>query len=142
MCSQYYLILNKKLNIHELYNGRGIYYYWHGVNWRAYAAFVTGVAPLMPGFSKSIDYTINVGGAWKIYTFSCMYGFFTSGLVYYLICKYVSDVGPAKIEVAVLPPQKGDMPTDIEALEGEVYEEKGVGDVDVAVKEVSASPRA
>ena len=46
MCSQYYLILNKKLNIHELYNGHGIYRYWHGVNWRAYVAFVVGVGPL------------------------------------------------------------------------------------------------
>merc|ERR1711939_706804 len=27
MCSQYYLILNKKLNIHELYHGHGIYRY-------------------------------------------------------------------------------------------------------------------
>ena len=95
----------------------------------------------MPGFAKSIDVNLDVGGAWKIYTFSCLYGFFISALVYYLTCKYVSDVGPAKIEEAVLPPQKGDRPADIETLEGEIYEEKGVGDVDVGVKEISGSPK-
>jgi hypothetical protein len=98
MCSQYYLILNKKLNIHELYNGHGIYRYSKvGINWRAYASFFIAVAPLLPGFSKSINNSLDVGGIWKIYTFSCIYGFVVSGLTYYLICRYVSDVGPAKI---------------------------------------------
>ncbi len=104
MCSQYYLILNKKLNIHELYHGHGIYRYSKiGVNWRAYASFFIAVGPLLPGFSKSINNSLDVGGIWKIYTFSCLYGFVVSGLTYYLICRYVSDVGAAKIVSCSLP---------------------------------------
>jgi len=61
----YYIIKQRKLNIHELYHGRGIYWYDHGFNWRAFASFVVGFAPLMPGFAKSIQHDINVGGAWK-----------------------------------------------------------------------------
>jgi nucleobase:cation symporter-1, NCS1 family len=138
MVSQYYFILNKKLNIHELYNGDGIYKYWHGINWRAFAAFAVGVGPLMPGFAHSIDNDLEVGGAWKIYTFSCLFGFFVSGLTYYGICRFVSDVGPAKIDVAVYPAG----PEDIEDIEGrnvETYETKEAR-VGVDEKEVPASP--
>ena len=90
----------------------------------------------MPGFAHSIAPTLDVGGAWKIYTFSCTYGFLTSALSYYLICKYVSGVGVAQIDEAVYPVQKSGGIPDVERLDGEVYEEKGVGDVDVATKEI------
>lgn len=66
MVSDYYLIKQQKLDIHELYHDRGIYWYDHGVNWRAFAAFVIGFGPLMPGFAKSIQPTLEVGEAWKV----------------------------------------------------------------------------
>ena len=141
MVSQYYFILDKKLNIHELYNGHGIYRYWHGLNWRAFAAFAVGVGPLMPGFAHSINSDLNVGGAWKIYTFSCLFGFFVSGLTYYVICRYVSDVGPAKIEVAIYPAVKGEQVQDIEAGSTGIFEEKSVGQVGVNEKEIPPSPK-
>lgn len=162
MCAQYYLILNKKLNIHELYNGHGIYRYNRvGINWRAYASFFIAVAPLLPGFSKSINNSLDVGGCWKIYTFSCLYGFVVSGLTYYIICQYVSGVGEAKIvshssrrsytrqsiafdcvsqadllqDEAVYPPsrlQGGDLEIRGADPEQESYEEKN-GEVEVAI---------
>ncbi|KIV88983.1 hypothetical protein PV10_08607 [Exophiala mesophila] len=135
MCCQYYIILKKKLNIHELYNGHGIYSYWHGFNWRAFAAFAVAVGPLLPGFAKSIDDDLNVGGAWKIYTFSCIYGFTTSGLTYFLICRFISDVGVAKIEEAVYPPSKTQT-TDVEVGVGDSDEgsfDEKTGDVEVKV---------
>lgn len=138
MISQYYFILNKKLNIHELYNGHGIYRYWHGINWRAYLAFAVGVGPLMPGFAHSVNQNLEVGGAWKIYTFSCLFGFFVSGLTYYAICRFVSDVGPAKIEVAVYPAGEGEEVRDIESGEIDLFEEKNPG---VGEKEVPPSPK-
>jgi len=142
MVSQYYLILHKKLNIHELYNGHGIYRYNKlGINWRAYAAFTVAIAPLMPGFAKSINNDLDVGGVWKVYTFSCMFGFFASMVTYYLICTYVSDVGVAKIEEAVYPPQKGE--SDVESGSGksedEYEEKKGVVEVAIDTKEISPS---
>jgi nucleobase:cation symporter-1, NCS1 family len=66
MVSDYYLIKKRKLNIHELYKDHGIYWYNGGWNWRAYTAFIIGVGPLIPGFAKSIQNTLNVGGAWKV----------------------------------------------------------------------------
>ena len=95
-----------------MYNGEHDGIYWYntkfGINWRAYTSFFVAVGPLLPGFSKSIDNNLDVGGAWKISSFSCIYGFVVSGLVHYLICMYVSDVGAAKIDEAVYPPAKSD----------------------------------
>jgi NCS1 family nucleobase:cation symporter-1 len=73
MVSDYYLIKKQKLNIHELYRDRGIYWYDHGVNWRAFLAFAIGFAPCMPGFAKSIQPTLNVGGAWQVSFVTLLY---------------------------------------------------------------------
>jgi nucleobase:cation symporter-1, NCS1 family len=116
-----------------MYNGERDGIYWYnklGINWRAYASFFVAVGPLLPGFSKSINNNLDVGGAWKIYTFSCIYGFVTSGLVYYVICQYVSGVGPAKIDEAVYPPGKVDT-DDVEvgispSEEGSLQEKSGI----------------
>ena len=66
MVSDFYLIKRRKLDINELYKDHGIYHYAYGFNWRAFAAFGVGFVPLIPGFSKSISPTLNVGGAWKV----------------------------------------------------------------------------
>ncbi|KAI9751007.1 MAG: hypothetical protein M4579_006217 [Chaenotheca gracillima] len=105
----YYLIKKGRLDINELYKDRGIYWYNYGINWRAYAAFIGGFAPLLPGFAKSIVLTLDVGGSWKIYTFAWFWGFFTSILYYYVICTWISPPISAQIDVAVLPPQLGDV---------------------------------
>ncbi|KAL9612068.1 MAG: hypothetical protein Q9167_003328 [Letrouitia subvulpina] len=121
MVSDYYLIKKRKLNVHELYRDRGIYYYSHGFNWRAYAAFLVGFGPLIPGFAKSIANSLNVGGSWKIYTFAWLFGFSISLLTYYIICTFVSPITNALVDKAVLPPQKEDR----RLSEDEVYEGKG-----------------
>ena len=72
MVSDFYLIKKRKLNIHELYKDHGIYHYSHGVNWRAYAAFCLGFGPLTPGFAKSINNKLDVGGAWKVSWNRCL----------------------------------------------------------------------
>ncbi|KAI4212622.1 MAG: hypothetical protein LQ351_004694 [Letrouitia transgressa] len=132
MVSDYYLIKERRLNVHELYRDRGIYYYSHGFNWRAYAAFLVGFAPLIPGFAKSIDNNLDVSGAWKIYTFAWLFGFSISLLTYYVICTFVSPISDALVDTAVLPPQRGDR----KSSEDEVFE--GKGQVTAHTTEVSA----
>jgi len=130
MVCDYYLIKKQKLNIHELYRDHGIYWYDAGFNWRAFAAFAGGFAPLLPGFSKSIQNNLDVGGAWEIYTFAWIFGFFSAMLLYYIICTYISPPTSAMVDEAVYPPQRG----DIESPEPEEYLEK-LANADV--KEVS-----
>lgn len=137
MVCDYYIIKKRKLDVNELYKDHGIYHYSHGFNWRAFLAFAIGLGPLLPGFAKSIDISLNVGGAWKVYTFAWLFGFFTSMLSYYVICKYISGLGVAIIDEAVYPAQLTDGVADIESGDSEVFEEKGVEEV--GVKEVKGS---
>jgi len=113
----YYLIKKRKLNLDQLYTDRGIYWYNGGWNWRAYASFIIGFAPLLPGFAKSIDNSLDVGGAWKIYSFAWIFGFFTSVLVHYVICTYISVPTQSLVEFAGYPPQKGEEAASV--IEGE-----------------------
>jgi NCS1 family nucleobase:cation symporter-1 len=132
MVCDYYIIKKRKLDVNELYKDHGIYHYSHGFNWRAFLAFFIGLGPLLPGFAKSINNTLNVGGAWKVYTFAWLFGFFTSMLCYYVICNYISGLGEAMIDVAVYPPQLTDGVVDIESGDSEVFEEKGAEQVGVS----------
>jgi NCS1 family nucleobase:cation symporter-1 len=135
----YYIIKQRKLNLHEMYQDHGIYWYTGGWNWRAFAAFITAVAPLMPGFAKSIAPTLNVGGSWKLYAFAWIFGFtyvfpsfYACGhankngsiafTVYYVINKYISPQTVSLVDVAVYPRQLGDPETPT-SLDGEEVED-------------------
>ena len=153
----YYGIKQRKLNVHELYKDRGIYWwvfvpqrqlvsvltcelrYDAGFNWRAFVAFVIGFAPLIPGFAKSINNDLNVGGAWKIYTFAWIFGFVFSSLSYLVICKYISPQTTSLVTQAVYPPSRarGDTPghESPSVLEGVVTEEE-VKDAAIKEKEI------
>ena len=134
MVSDYYLVKKGKLNVDQLYTDRGIYWYNRGWNWRAYVSFVVGFAPLLPGFAKSIDNTLDIGGAWKVYTFAWIFGFCLSLVTHYIICMYISPATGSLVESAVYPPQKeaiapileGEEPLNEETL---VSKEKGVADM-------------
>lgn len=134
MVVDYYVLKKQKLNLHEMYKTRGIYYYSHGFNWRAFMAFFIGLGPLLPGFAKSIGNSLNVGGAWKVYTFAWLFGFTVSSLSYYVICTYVSGLGEAIVDVAIYPAQLGEA-GDEECGVVETVETK---EVDVAVDEVGS----
>ncbi|KAK2770622.1 hypothetical protein FQN53_005406 [Emmonsiellopsis sp. PD_33] len=57
MLADYHLIRRQKLKLNDLYMGDApyIYWYWHGINWRAVVAFVAGMWPLFPGLIASVN---------------------------------------------------------------------------------------
>lgn len=90
---------------------------------------------MLPGFAKSIQPTLNVGGAWKIYSFAWIFGFTSSMFSYYVICTYISSPTESIIEEAVYPPQKGDVsPSSVEGEETEASK------VEYITKEKEVSP--
>jgi len=105
----YWIIKKQRFDIREMYKGDGIYYYSHGINWRSWVSFLVGFLPTLPGFAKSIQPTLDVGGAWKIYTFAWFFGFSVTFLVHYVINTYISPHKPSLLDVAVLPPQIGEV---------------------------------
>jgi len=117
--SDYYLVRQRKLDVRELYKGasedgggKSIYWYWNGLNLRAFIAFLLGFLPTLPGFARSIaGFDKNTGAAkldvkdaWKLYSFAWLFGFTVSTLSYYVICKWISVPEQSFVEVAVLPP--------------------------------------
>ncbi|KAI4638929.1 hypothetical protein J4E93_009679 [Alternaria ventricosa] len=122
MVSDYYLVKKCKLDVDQLYTHHGIYWYDGGWNWRAYVSFVVGFAPLLPGFAKSIDNDLDIGGAWKVYTFAWIFGFFLSLFTHYVVCTYISPATGSLVECAVYPPQKGEVVAPV--LEGEELSNK------------------
>jgi len=106
MICDYYIIKKRKLDVRQLYQPHGIYWYSAGWNWRAFVAFFSGVGPLMPGFAKSIANNLDVGGAWKIFAWAWIYGFITCFFLYYVLCTWVSPITESLVEEAVYPPGK------------------------------------
>jgi len=119
MVCDYYVIKKGKLNLHEMYQDRGIYWYTGGWNIRAFISFFLAVAPLMPGFAKSIEITLNVGGAWKLYTFAWIFGFVISFTSYYVINMYIWPQTVSLVDEAVYPVQAGDIEAPASSLDGE-----------------------
>jgi len=49
----YWVIRKQKLSLKDLYLENGLYSYDNGFNWRAVAAFVLAIAPVVPGFLRA-----------------------------------------------------------------------------------------
>ena len=84
-----YLLIRKArgFNIYNLYKPHGLYWYTKGVNPRAVIAFLTGVAPLLPGLVHAINPDIKgiEKGILNFYSMSWFEGLVMSGLTYYLL---------------------------------------------------------
>ena len=79
MIFDYFFIHKTELDVNSLYHREGIYYYTKGVNLRAVAALVAGVAVALVGLAvKPLSFLY--GYAWFV-------GFFTAGISYVLLMK-------------------------------------------------------
>ena len=53
---EYWFLRKRKVKLSDLYHPRpdGIYHYWHGINWRAFASWIIGWSYLIPGFAATV----------------------------------------------------------------------------------------
>ena len=99
------LDISQRYRITDLYTNapQGWYYYSKGFNWRAFAAYLIGIAPNMPGFINAV---VTAGGApapiseiaTKIYAFSWFTGVAISMAVYWLLNFYWPAAGNRRKE--------------------------------------------
>ncbi|CAK7199272.1 hypothetical protein SEUCBS139899_001947 [Sporothrix eucalyptigena] len=73
--AQYYVIARGHLDMEALFSADpgGPYYFWWGVNWRAFAAYVLGVAPNFYGFLGQMGVSVPTSVTHLQY-FSCILG--------------------------------------------------------------------
>ncbi|KZT63321.1 putative allantoin permease [Daedalea quercina L-15889] len=77
LVSQYYVIQRRYFKVPDLYIGgkQSIYWYSRGVNWRAFVAFFSGVAPCITGFVGSVSNHPVPLAATHIYDINYIVGF-------------------------------------------------------------------
>lgn len=98
MVCEYWVIRQRKIKLTDLYHPRpdGAYYYWKGINLRAYSAWITGFASQLPGFINAINPSIEVPvGCVRLYSLAFPLGFVLSFLSYLAFNKLfpLSSVG-------------------------------------------------
>ena len=74
------------MKLSDLYHGReeGVYFFWRGVNWRSFAAWIVGWSYLLPGFVKAVAPGVEVPAACThLYYLAFPLGFAVSFAVYY-----------------------------------------------------------
>jgi NCS1 family nucleobase:cation symporter-1 len=84
MVSDYFLIRKTELDVNSLYHSEGAYHYSRGVNPRAIAALVIGVAIALVGRA--------VRPLHFLYDYAWFVGFFAAGGVYVALMKFAAPV--------------------------------------------------
>ena len=83
LASDYWLVKKQNIDVPGLYDPNGRYRYRSGINWRAAAAFLIPVTPLLPGLGNSITQIQGLSpGIVNLYTFDWLFGFVVSIILY------------------------------------------------------------
>ncbi|KAL1847506.1 hypothetical protein VTK73DRAFT_10341 [Phialemonium thermophilum] len=101
MVAEYWVNRRQRVKLSDLYDPRpdGIYYYWHGFNWRAFAAWVIGFAPQLPGFVAALNDSVSVPvGCTRLYALAYPLGFVISFLFHVLFTKLSPPPGLGEID--------------------------------------------
>lgn len=97
----YWLIRHRRLKLSDCYDPRpaGIYFFWRGLNGRAFAAWVVGFAPQLPGFVADVNARVAVPlGSTRMFYLAFPLGFAISFSLYWVLCKVVPPVGIGEVD--------------------------------------------
>ncbi|KZV84223.1 hypothetical protein EXIGLDRAFT_624601 [Exidia glandulosa HHB12029] len=93
MLAQYYVISRGLVKVRDLYtvDRDGLYYYTAGINWRAYAAYLCGIAINIVGFAGAVGTQVPIA-AQRIYQLS----FFTGLGVSFIVYVFLNKIAPTR----------------------------------------------
>ncbi|KAK4609022.1 Uracil permease [Fulvia fulva] len=97
----FWIIRQRRLSLAALYTAShdAPHWFWHGINWRAFVAFMCGIAPNMPGLAKACNGALAVPkGASYLYSLSWLVSILISGFVYWA-CHKLSPMPISEDEV-------------------------------------------
>jgi len=85
----YWVLRKQQLNLEGLFDPRGPYSYGNGFNWRAMAALVVAIAPVVPGFLRAAStpggQVSNPGFFDHLYTYAWFVTFGLGFVIYYVL---------------------------------------------------------
>ncbi|KAH6904538.1 cytosine-purine permease [Coprinopsis sp. MPI-PUGE-AT-0042] len=132
MVVDYWLVHKGNVNVPAMYDPRGVYRYWNGINWRAAVALLVSVVPNLPGLIDSINPKIYVGNASYLFNIAWLFGFFSSSAIYWAL----SALFPAH-ETYMDKPVLADDVLDAAAPEASLDDQRS--DLKVKEKDVESS---
>ncbi|HVT44179.1 MAG TPA: NCS1 family nucleobase:cation symporter-1 [Thermoanaerobaculia bacterium] len=95
LIADYWVLRRRKLSLADLFRMDGRYSYSNGFNWRAIAALVISVTPVIPGFLRAAmtpgGQVADPGPLDTLYTYAWFFTFFVSFVVYLVMMKAASD---------------------------------------------------
>jgi NCS1 family nucleobase:cation symporter-1 len=88
----YWVLRRRRLSLRQLFEPRGVYSYGgSGFNWRAIAALVIAVAPVVPGFLRAATTTAGVVPELtffdRLYTYAWFITFGLSFVIYWILMR-------------------------------------------------------
>ncbi|KAG7782656.1 hypothetical protein KL910_005391, partial [Ogataea haglerorum] len=101
MVCDYWVVRQRKLKLMDMFepSSRSIYWFRAGFNWRSFAAWVIGFAPLMPGFVNACNTSIEIpAGAKHLYQLAFIYGFVVSFLLHYVFNRLSPPAGLGELD--------------------------------------------
>ena len=91
LIADYWILRRQQLSLRDLYDTAGRYTYTNGVNWRAVAALVLAVVPVVPGFIRAATtpggQVANPGFSDLLYTYAWFVTFGLSMFLYWLFMR-------------------------------------------------------
>ncbi|KAL0568332.1 hypothetical protein V5O48_013654 [Marasmius crinis-equi] len=89
MLADYHLIRRYKLKMKDLYVGDSgsIYWYWHGIHWRAVLGWILGMFPTLPGLIMTVRNPDADNGWVRLFRLTFFVGLAISFVSYTVICK-------------------------------------------------------
>ena len=95
LIADYWVVRRQKLNLRDLFELKGEYTYSNGTNWRAVAALVISILPVVPGFIRAAltpgGQVANPGFLDHVYTYAWFVTFVLSFVLYIVFMKQASN---------------------------------------------------
>lgn len=91
----YFWVRRGNLVVPELFtrDRNAMYWYRAGINWRAYAAYLIGIIPCLPGFLYQVGVKSIPLGARRLYVFALPVGIIVSAVAYAVCCHFSPPPG-------------------------------------------------
>jgi nucleobase:cation symporter-1, NCS1 family len=91
----FFLVRHQKWKIPDLYQPHGIYWFWNGLNWRAFVAYFLAMWPALPGFVNAVStHGANVNEVWiRFYQLSFFFGYVVAATLYYAFNRFFPPPG-------------------------------------------------
>ncbi len=134
MCTDYYVLRDRKLNLPGLYKADGPYRFYHGFNIPCFIAFLCGILPNLPGLSWVCGNKSVPKGAIYLYSISYVTGITIGSLVYYLICKYFPSLWNANLANFEEDPGNTFVPNAEELVDGIELRSSELGSSEVSLR--------